>query len=123
MKFKENQGRRTSLGSRGLSPGTFSDLLNGSFSQIAQKCNKNALEKKVPPHSPGTFSLGASPPDGFCYFYSECRENYELKFFYEKKYDDELRCKFKFDSTSKIATYLFFTFSSSASKVRILNKF
>ena len=55
------QGRRLSLGSLGLSPGTFSDLLNGSFSQIAQKCNKNLHQKNSTPLSPGTISE-AEPP-------------------------------------------------------------
>ena len=55
------QGRRTGLGSRGLSPGTFWELLNGPFSQIAQKCNKKSHQKIVPPLSPGTFSE-AEPP-------------------------------------------------------------
>ena len=50
IQTQQMQGRRTNLGSRGLSPGTFWNLLNGSFFQIAQKCNKNPLQKKkVPP--------------------------------------------------------------------------
>ena len=44
-----------------MSPGTFSNLLNVSFFQIAQKCNRNPLQKKGTPLSPGTFSLAASP--------------------------------------------------------------
>ena len=58
-----DQGRRTSLGSRGLSPGTFSNLLNGSFFQIAQKCNKNVHQKIVPP-KPRRFFWGWAAPDG-----------------------------------------------------------
>ena len=49
------QGRSPRLGSRGLSPGTFWDLLNGSFFQIAQKCNKKLHEKIVPPWAPPLF--------------------------------------------------------------------
>ena len=43
------------LGSLGLSPGTFSDLLYGSFFQIAQKCNKKSPKKIVPPLAPAHF--------------------------------------------------------------------
>ena len=50
-----DQGPRSRLGSRGLSPGTFSDLLNGSFFQIAQKCNKKSPKKMVPPLAPAHF--------------------------------------------------------------------
>ena len=50
------QGPRRRLGSRGLSPGTFWDLLNGPFFQIAQKCNKKIAQKNSTPLSPGTFS-------------------------------------------------------------------
>ena len=50
-----SQGPRSRLGSRGLSPGTFSDLLNGSFFQIAQKCNKKSPKKMVPPLAPAHF--------------------------------------------------------------------
>ena len=64
------QGRRTSQGSRGLSPGTFWNLLNGSFSLIAEKGNKNSLQKKVTPLSPGTFYLAASPLQ--CCTYVQC---------------------------------------------------
>ena len=52
---KKLQGPRSRLGSRGLSPGIFSDLLNGSFFQIAQKCNKKSLKKMVPPLAPAHF--------------------------------------------------------------------
>ena len=55
------QGPRSRLGSLGLSPGTFSDLLNGSFFQIAQKCNKKLPQKIVPPLAPAHF-LGLRGP-------------------------------------------------------------
>ena len=51
----KKQGRRTSLGSGGLCPGTFSDLLIGLFFQIAQKCNEYVHQKVVPPLDPALF--------------------------------------------------------------------
>ena len=55
------QGPRSRLGSRGLSPGTFWDLLNGSFFQIALKCNKKSLKKIISPLAPAHF-LGLRGP-------------------------------------------------------------
>ena len=44
--------RHPAPGGPGLSTPTFWDLLNGSFFQIAQNCNKTLQEKKVSPELP-----------------------------------------------------------------------